>query len=123
MEARSRQERIALNEVAFRAANEALRANRHDPDGRGLDPRPFLCECGDRTCTRVIEIPLDAYAEVREHPARFLVLPGHVDADAEHVVDEADGYETVEKHGIAGEIARAHWMAGARGRAKPEATT
>jgi hypothetical protein len=109
MEGRSREERIALNEVAFRAANEALRANRPDPDDRGLDPYPFLCECGDRTCTRVIEVPLAAYSEVREHPSRFLVLPGHADHGAEHLIEEADGYHTVEKHGVAGEIARAHW--------------
>ena len=98
-----------MNEVAFRAANEVLRDKLPSPDERGLDLYPFLCECGDRNCTRVIEVPLEVYAETREHPARFLVLSGHAEDEAEHVLDERDDYEIVEKHGLAGEIARAHW--------------
>jgi hypothetical protein len=109
-EERNRAERIALNEVAFRAANEALRAKLPSPDDRGLDPYPFLCECGDRNCTRVIEVPLEVYADTRGHPARFLLLSGHAEDQAEHVLDECDGYEIVEKHGLAGEIARSHWI-------------
>jgi hypothetical protein len=108
-EGRNRQERIALSEVAFRAANEALRVRLPSPDDRGFDPYPFLCECGDRNCTRVIEVPLEVYADTREHPARFLVVTGHAEHDAEHVLDEREGYEIVEKHGPAGDIARSHW--------------
>jgi hypothetical protein len=108
----ARQERIALNEVTFRQANETLRKRFPDPDDRGLDPYPFLCECGDRRCTRVVEVPLDVYAEIREHPARFLTLPGHAMPDAEVVIQETDRYEVVEKRGRAGEIARSHWPSG-----------
>ena len=112
MDAGGRQERIALNEVAFRKANETLRETFPDPEDRGLDPYPFLCECGNRDCTRVIEVPLEVYAQVREHPARFLTLPGHAMPDAEVVVEETDGYEVVEKRGRAGDIARSHWRNG-----------
>jgi hypothetical protein len=109
MEARTREERIALNEVAFRAANDALRDRFPSPDDRDLDPYPFLCECGDRRCTRVVEVPLEVYEETRDHPARFVLLPGHEQLHAESVVDEGDGFQIVEKRGVAGDIARSHW--------------
>jgi hypothetical protein len=104
-----RDERIARNEVAFRTANESLRAVFADPDEEPLDAYPFLCECGRRDCTEVVQVPFEVYEAIREHPARFLILPGHKQLASEEVVEEADGYEVVEKAGAAGEIARAHW--------------
>jgi hypothetical protein len=104
-----RERRIARNEVAFRAANESLRLVFSDPTEDALDVYPFLCECGERACTEVVQIPFDVYEEVREHPARFVILPGHKRLDSETVVDDGDGYEVVEKAGAAGDIARAHW--------------
>jgi hypothetical protein len=35
---------------------------------------------------------------VRAHPARFIVLPGHVFFEAERVIEEHDGYLVVEKN-------------------------
>jgi hypothetical protein len=104
------EEPIALNEIAFRSANEALSRHFSRPGERGLDPYPFLCECGDRSCTRVIEVPLKVYAETRNHPTWFLVLPGHADPTFETIVEEAEGYEIIEKHGSAGDVARRLWL-------------
>jgi hypothetical protein len=101
--------RIARNEVAFRAANESLRGVFADPGDEALEAYPFLCECGERVCTEVVQMPLEAYEEVREHPARFVIVPGHKRLASETVVDESDGYQVVEKAGRAGDIARAHW--------------
>jgi len=104
------EERIALHEVTFRSANETLRtvfaASDEALPGGAF---PFLCECGDRNCTRVVQVPLELYAEVREHPARFLIVAGHRQLDSETIVDAGDGYEVIEKAGAAGEIARGDW--------------
>ena len=72
--AASRAERVARNESIFRDANEQLRASfelEQDAETR----LPFLCECANPRCTRVLLVSLEEYAEVREHPARFLTLP------------------------------------------------
>jgi hypothetical protein len=92
------EERIALHEVSFRSANETLWTVFADSGEAPLGGAyPFLCECGDRTCTQVVQVPLQLYAEVREHPARFLIVPGHRQLDPETIVDDGDGYEVVEK--------------------------
>jgi hypothetical protein len=107
----SREEGIVLNETTFRAANERLRTvfaeSDDEPPGGAY---PFLCECGDRKCTQTVQVPLELYAEVRDHPARFLIVPGHKQLDSETIVDDGDGYEIVEKEGAAGEIARVDWQ-------------
>ena len=99
--------RVAENEAAFRAANEKLRAVFEGADSGEL---PFLCECGDFKCTQVVLVGLELYARVREHPACFLVSPGHKQLETEAVVETGDGYEIIEKSGLAGEIARTRWL-------------
>jgi len=100
--------RIAENEAAFRRANETLR----DIFERmaEADDYPFLCECGDRLCTMVVRMSLDEYGAIREHAARFLIVPGHRQLETEQVVEETDQFQVVEKSGPAGEIARARWL-------------
>ncbi len=99
---------MAENEAAFRTANERLRTIFEDADSEQL---PFLCECGDVRCTEVVLVRLDVYARVREEPAWFLLRPGHKQLETEEVVENGDGYQVVEKSGLAGEIARARWLA------------
>ena len=76
--------------MTFRRANEGLRAD----FGGYQVPRdefvPFLCECGDRTCTQVIRLSLDEYEAVRDDPNAFAIVPGHNDRETEVVVDDAD---------------------------------
>jgi hypothetical protein len=105
--------RVAENEAAFRAANEKLRGVFEGADGEEF---PFLCECGDFKCTEIVPVRLQLYTRVREEPTWFLVSPGHKQLATETVVERGDGYEIVEKSGLAGEIARARWHSGARGR-------
>ena len=99
------QERIARNDDVFRRANEKIRdaAAEHAVDGR----IPFICECADPGCTRVVRVDLDEYAEVRSKPRWFLTAPEHADGEGEaaQVVSRRDGFLIVEKVGRAGAVA------------------
>jgi hypothetical protein len=96
------QERIALNDARFRSANEdiAKAAEKYDVDH---DPIPFLCECSDVSCRKVVRMPLASYEEVRADGRTFINAPGH--EDAAHEIAERDGYEIVRKIDHAGEVA------------------
>lgn len=100
------EESRARNEVAFRDANDKIKAviDDHDVD---LPLAPFLCECGDRACRQLIRVPLDEYREVRESPRRFILARGHDQRDGKETSTIAihEGFVVVEKAGIAGEIA------------------
>ena len=87
-------ERIAKTEALFRNVNEGI-----DDASARLDTEEgrFVCECGDPDCTERIEVPLDEYESIREHPTRFVVSPGHVKAPLERVVKHRRGYAVIEK--------------------------
>ena len=85
-----RARRVAENEVTFRAANEALRGEFQSYDIPHDELVPFLCECGDRRCTKVVRLSPDEYETVRADPNRFFIVPGHNDRETEQVVDDAD---------------------------------
>lgn len=101
----SREERLAQNEALFREVNERLRevSQLTGIAEGGLD---VVCECGDEACVARIPISLRDYAQVRAHPRRFVVLPGH-ELGVEHVVEDRGRYRVVEKDGEAGAIAEA----------------
>ncbi len=85
---------IARNEAFFRAVNEGIaEASEHFE----AEDAELLCECGDARCMHRLEVPLDEYENVREHPARFLVRNGHVRPEVEQVVDRRGRYAIVEK--------------------------
>ena len=92
-----RSARLAENEAVFRAANEAIEANR---DGGGSEQRPYLCECGVASCFERVALTPEEYEAVRAYPARFFVSPGHEDLTAgEVVIEESSRYTVVEKRG------------------------
>lgn len=99
------QERIARNDATFRDANEKIAAAAQEIGLAGT--APFLCECADPQCTDLLRLPFDTYAEVRRHPRRFVVVPGHeaTAGDAAEVVESTPLYHVVEKTGRAGEVA------------------
>jgi hypothetical protein len=95
-------ERVGQNQALFRDVNERLkdlnkRLERLEPIGS------FLCECGDVHCTEQVEMTAAEYAELRDHPLRFAVAPGHVFAEYEGIVFANDRYTVVEKYGAAAE--------------------
>jgi hypothetical protein len=96
-------ERIAQNDAAFREANEQIRTRAQEWGIK--DNVPFLCECSDLTCTRIVRLPPAEYERIRTDPSWFLTAPGHTAApgvDAE-VVERHPGYEIVGKVAPAGE--------------------
>jgi hypothetical protein len=100
----------AQNEAAFREANEDINAI-IDGHGADLPAAPFVCECGDRACRRLINVPVSTYREVRKSPRRFfydLAHDGQTDEETS-TIETHDRFLVVEKSGVAGEIAEARW--------------
>ena len=100
----------AQNEAAFREVNEDINAI-IDGHGADLPAAPVVCECGDRGCRRLINVPMRTYREVRKSPRRFfydLVHDGQTD-DETSTIEAHDRFLVVEKSGLAGEIAEARW--------------
>jgi len=100
-------EKIARNNALFRQANEAIA---HAATQHGLDqtqPTPFICECSDSTCTKIIRLSLDDYRRVRDNPRWFVHAPDHeVDVTgAVELLEEHETYAVVAKVGHAGRVA------------------
>jgi hypothetical protein len=91
-----RGKRVAKNEVLFREVNERLREL-----GEGFalvsDKAEFVCECGDGSCVEQVQMPLEAYEEVRSDPKRFFVVQGHELPEFEKVIEDKGDYLVVEK--------------------------
>jgi hypothetical protein len=96
-------ERIGRNEALLREVNEAIERG-HWPSAAD-QPVRFRCECAALDCNQTIDLTIAQYERLREHPKRFVVVPGHEVADAETVITSGDGYLVVEKKDGAGEIA------------------
>jgi hypothetical protein len=93
---------LAGNEAAQRAVNEAIERGRWP----GEEERAaYRCECAQRGCTAMLELTRAQYEDLREHPRRFAVLPGHENPSVEDVVARESGFVLVEKHGEAGRVA------------------
>ena len=95
------EERAARNEITFRDANSKIDEKRRE---LGIEARtPYICECEEETCTRLISLTFDEYRNARATPRRFLVVPGHQHRDT--VVKEHEKYTIVEKSGVGGRMA------------------
>ena len=68
-------------------------------------PVGFRCECARLGCNQLVELTVREYEEIRSHPRRFVVLPGHELPDVETVVAARPGYVIVEKRDQAGQAA------------------
>jgi hypothetical protein len=95
----------AANQATFRETNERIRDVVDKPDFV-LPVVPFVCECADPTCRRLLNVPLPAYADVRRSPRRFIHLIDHIDdGTSGTVVARQDGYAVVEKTGVSARVA------------------
>jgi hypothetical protein len=57
------EERIAKNDATFRDANERIGAA---AEAYGVvTPVPFICECADPTCSKIVPLELEQYEEIR----------------------------------------------------------
>jgi hypothetical protein len=97
-----REEVVAGNEAMHRRVNEAIERGRWPGDAQATS---FRCECARRGCSLLIELTHQQYEEVRAHPRRFIVVPGHEEEAVEDVVETHPGYLVVEKRGQAGRLA------------------
>ena len=108
----SAEERLARNEVMFRAINERIRdlARRFDME---TEPVAFICECSDETCVERVSLTVDQYDEMRALPARFVVMPGHEATPlVERVVFRSPGFVLVRKVGLAADAVLEQWPPG-----------
>jgi hypothetical protein len=104
--------RIAENQSRFREANERIEAAADDMHLAGQVP--FVCECPRLECTELTRLSLEEYEEIRRDSRYFLTVPGHQDVAVESgvgvvIAEEQGRYVTVEKIGLAGEIAAARF--------------
>jgi hypothetical protein len=100
-----RERRLALNEAAFRVANERMR---DWPERQGGEaPERFYCECAAIACHEHVLLTGRAYESVRADSSRFVVLPGHEIPDIETVVERHEGYLVIEKNEPARPVAEA----------------
>jgi hypothetical protein len=93
----SRDDRIVQNEALFREMNERMAEWPERQAAPATERHLFFCECGDRACQERVLLTIAEYAAIRATPVRFVVLPGHVWAEAERVVEKHAGYVVVEK--------------------------
>jgi hypothetical protein len=99
------EQRFGANEAMFREVNEAI--ERGQWPGEVGSTASFRCECARLGCTRIIELTVEEYEEVRAHSRRFVVAIGHQQPEVERVVEERPAYLVVEKRDQAGEVAEA----------------
>jgi hypothetical protein len=98
-----KQSRAAADEAAIRDVNEGI--ERGQWPGDEDSPVGFRCECARLGCNRLVELTVHEYEEVRSHPRRFVVVPGHELPDVETIVATRPGYLIVEKRDQAGAVA------------------
>jgi hypothetical protein len=98
------QAQLARNEDFFRNINDSI-DEIASTQGKDSHKYQFMCECSDTACMEWLELTLDQYSHVRDDPTRFVVAPGHVMKEIEHVVETKAHHQIVEKDGIAGAMA------------------
>jgi hypothetical protein len=92
---------LAGNETVQREVNEAIERGRWPGEE---EQAAYRCECAKRGCTSMLELTRAQYEDMRTHPRRFAVLPGHEDPSLEEVVARRPGFFLVEKRGEAGRV-------------------
>jgi hypothetical protein len=96
--------RKARNEALFREVNERIR-EAADRLGGARYEHDFLCECFDARCRDHVRLTLEEYERVRAAGNRFVVAPGHIASEIEHVVTARADHVLIEKTGEAGRVA------------------
>jgi hypothetical protein len=93
-----RQTRVARNEAIVRVLD--ARAPRGPNGARSPPDRPLLfhCECADRACFERVWLTATEYEAVRAREGRFAVLPAHVVAEVEWIVESHERYAVVQEH-------------------------
>ena len=98
-----RERRLAKNEEFFRDSNELLA---REAAGQRQERCDFICECSVLGCVERVLLTRSEYEHVRQRGDRFVLVPGHLDASIEVVVERYPDYVVIEKQGLAGAVAR-----------------
>jgi formate-nitrite transporter family protein len=77
--------RLAENQAYFREVNERIGGQARLLEGDEHLYR-FLCECSNASCHVSVSVSLAEYREVRAHPGRYLLIPGHERLEVERIV-------------------------------------
>lgn len=93
----TRAKRLKQNEDSASQINEAIRSAIADGDGPAGESMLIVCECAHVWCEEIIEVSLSAYTELRSRLSHYAVVPEHVVADVERVVEEHGDYVVVTK--------------------------
>jgi antibiotic biosynthesis monooxygenase (ABM) superfamily enzyme len=92
-----RARRVGLNEAIFRQVNEEIRGlGRNFESDTGT--MTVICECGNSDCTERFEVEVSMYERVRSDSRLYLIVRGHDIPDVETVVEQAEGFDVVQKH-------------------------
>ena len=91
-----RARRVGLNEAIFRQVNEQIRDLNRDFDTE-QGTMTVICECGNADCTERLELHVQEYERVRDDARHYVIAKGHEIASVESVVEQADGYDVVQK--------------------------
>ena len=101
-----RARRVGLNEAIFRQVNEQIRGLDQE-FGTQEGTMTVICECGDADCTDRLDLTVSTYERVRADSLLYIVAPGHEIPDVERVVEQAEGYDVVQKReGAPAELSR-----------------
>jgi hypothetical protein len=98
--------RAGAGEAVFRDVNERVAEIDRAHGIPQTELASFLCECAETTCLARVALPIAEYERIRASATWFVLLPGHEQPEFERVVEQADGYVVVQKHGEAAEVAR-----------------
>jgi hypothetical protein len=102
----ARHERVSRNEAMFRSVNREIeQASEQLGEGR-QDRIEVICECGQDGCSETFELTLAEYDDAHAQRDRFVITPGHEDAQIERVVARTERYLVVDKFGEAERIAK-----------------
>ena len=95
--------RVAMNQARFREANEQIESR---AIVAGVETVPFICECADPNCTKLIRVSIREYEKVRAESVLFLNAPGHEvhSGDYSEVVSRNERYVVTRKIGDAAKI-------------------
>lgn len=96
--------RAGRREANLRGLNERIADAQHDA-GNGHEHLRLVCECSFTECEDAIDVPTPVFEDARDSGVRYIVAPGHVMSDIEHVVRSGDGWVVVEKIGTAARAA------------------
>ncbi|MGH3029740.1 MAG: hypothetical protein ACRDNE_03050 [Gaiellaceae bacterium] len=84
-------------QAVFRRANEGISAFAGEVLADGPDAlAPFLCECADRRCTRIVRLTTAEFEAASSVEGQFVVLPSHEGrVHGESVVERGERFTLV----------------------------